>query len=160
MISETRTHVYVPASSAETSTFLGMQNRIMLTADHTGGAAGVVDISVLPGAGAPLHTNTREALIWYVVDGALTLQTEEGPVEMEQGAASFLPKGSTHTFVNTTDRVARALLICVPGGLEDFLLSLSGKLPAELPAGPPPAEAIDILVGTAERYGVKVHTQQ
>jgi quercetin dioxygenase-like cupin family protein len=141
----------------ETSKFLGMENRVLLTASETEGAAGVIDISIQPGAGAPLHTNTREALMWYVVDGLLTLQTEQGPVEVAAGSASFLPIGSTHRFLNRSETPARALLVCIPGGFEGFLLDLSGKLPADVPSGPPPPQATKVMVGTAEPYGVKLH---
>jgi quercetin dioxygenase-like cupin family protein len=141
----------------ETSTFLGMENRVLLTAGETAGAAGVIDISIQPGAGAPLHTNTREALLWYVIDGTLTFHTEEGSVEIAEGSATFLPKGAAQTFVNASDRPARALLVCVPGGFEGFLLELSGKLPADLPAGPPSPDAIEIIARTGERYGTVLH---
>ena len=141
----------------ETSTFLGMENRVLMTASETEGAVGVIDVSVQPGAGAPLHTNTREALIWYVMGGQLTLQTERGPVKVEAGSASFLPRGSTHRFENLTGTSARALLVCIPGGFEGFLLDLAGKLPANVPDGPPPPAAAEIMVGTAEPYGVRLH---
>jgi quercetin dioxygenase-like cupin family protein len=144
----------------ETSTFLGTENRVLLTASETDGAAGVIDISIQPGAGAPLHTNTREALVYYVIDGTLTFQTEEGPVQVAGGQASFLPKGHKQTFFNASDRLVRALLVCIPGGFEDFLLELSGKLPADVPAGPPPSDALETMVLTAERYGTKIHLEE
>lgn len=142
-----------------TSTFLGMENRVLLTAGETDGEVGVIDISIQPGAGAPLHTDTREALLWYVIDGTLTLQMEEGPAQLAEGHASFLPKGRRHTFVNASDRPVRALLVCIPGWFEGFLLELSGKLPADVPAGPPPPDALETIVRTAERYGVKHHLE-
>jgi quercetin dioxygenase-like cupin family protein len=141
----------------ETSTFLGTENRVLLTANETEGTVGVIDISLQPGAGAPLHTNTREALMWYVVDGVLTLQTEQGSVEIAAGSANFLPNGSTHRFVNRSESPARALLVCIPGGFEGFFLDLSGKLPADVPTGPPPPGATEVIVDTAEPYGVKLH---
>jgi quercetin dioxygenase-like cupin family protein len=144
----------------ETSTFLGMENSVLLTASETDGAVGVVDISIQPGASAPLHTNTRESLIYYVIDGTLTFQTEEGPVQVEEGQASFLPKGHKQTFLNASDRPARALLVCIPGGFEGFLLELSGKLPADVPAGPPPSDALETIVRTAERYGTEIHLEE
>lgn len=143
----------------ETSTFLGMENRVLLTASETEGAVGVIDISVQPGAGVPLHTNTRESLIWYAIVGQLTLQTEQGPVEIAAGSTSYLPPGSTHSFSNLSDNPARALLVCIPGGFEGFLLDLSGRLPTDVPAGPPPREAAEVMVGIAELYGVKLHLE-
>jgi quercetin dioxygenase-like cupin family protein len=144
----------------ETSTFLGMENRVLLKAGQTAGALGVIDISIQPGAGAPLHTNTRESLLWYVIDGTLTFQTEQGLVQTEEGSATFLPQGSKHTFVNASDHPVRALLVCVPGGFEEFLIELSGKLPAQLPAGPPSGDAIELIARTAERYGQIVHLDE
>jgi quercetin dioxygenase-like cupin family protein len=153
-------NVHVASANAETSTFLGTQNRILLKADQTDRSAGVVDILVQPGAGVPLHTNTREALIWYGIDGSMTLQTEDGPVDLAPGDAIFLPKGFTHAFANASDRPARALLVCLPGGFEGFLQDLSGRLPVEAPTGPPPQEAIEILTTTAERYGQVIHLER
>jgi mannose-6-phosphate isomerase-like protein (cupin superfamily) len=144
----------------QTSTFLGMENRVLLTSGETEGAVGVIDILIQPGAGAPLHTNTREALLWFVIDGTLTLQKEEGPVRVGQGSAIYLPKGATQTFANTSDRPVRALLVCMPGGFEGYLLELSGRLPADLPTGPPSPEATELIVRTAERYGSKVHVEE
>ncbi len=144
----------------ETSTFLGMENRVLLTGDDTQGAVGVIDISIQPGAGTPLHTNTREALLWYAIDGSLAIRTEEGPAQLAEGSAIFLPKGSTHSFANAADHPVRALLVCMPGGFEGFLLDLSGKLPVDVPVGPPPAEAMELIVSTAERYGQQVHLEE
>ncbi len=141
----------------ETSTFLGMENRVLLTSGETEGVAGVIDIVIQPGAGAPLHTNTREALLWFVIDGTLTLQKEEGPVRVGEGSAIFLPQGATHTFVNASERPVRALLVCMPGGFEGFLLELAGQLPTEAPTGPPTPDALEVMVSAAERYGQKVH---
>lgn len=152
-------NVYTPASSARTSTFLGMRNGVLLTRDDTAGAASVIEVEVQPGAGAPSHTNTREALIWYVVDGRLTLHTEDGVKELPQGSSAFLPNGSTHRFANTSDHPTRALLICVPGGLEGFFLDLAGRLPADVPAGPPPPEAGMVLQQVAQRYGMEIHAE-
>ena len=141
----------------ETSTFLGMENRVLLKSDETEGAAGVIDILIQPGAGAPLHTNTREALLWFVIDGTLNLVTEEGLEQVAAGQASFLPKGHKQTFVNATDDKVQALLVCIPGGFERFLLELSGKLPADVPAGPPSPDAIQLIDRIGERYGLIQH---
>ena len=150
-------NVHVGVDQRQTSTFLGMDNRVLLRAGHTDGLVGVVDIAVRPGAGAPLHTNTREALVWYGLEGTLVLETEDGRRPLGPGEAAFLPQGSAHTFMNTSDRPARALLVCVPGGLEEFLLALSGRLPTTASAGPPPPEVVETLATTAAAYGVIVH---
>jgi quercetin dioxygenase-like cupin family protein len=151
-------NVHVRADERRTSTFLGMDNHVLLGAGQTDGLLGVVDISVQPGAGSPPHTNTREALMWYGIAGTIVFDTENGPEALSPGDAVFLPKGGTHAFTNTSDREARALVLCLPGGFEDFLLELSGKLPTEVPAGPPTPESFETLVTTAARYDVVVQS--
>lgn len=151
-------NLHVDVKERQTSTFLGMDNHVLLRAEHTDGLVGIVDIVVQPGAGAPLHTNTREALVWYGIEGTLVLDTEDGPSALAPGDAMFLPKGRTHTFANRSDRPARALLVCVPGGFEELLLELSGKLPTTAPAGPPAPQTVETLVTTAARYDVIVHS--
>ena len=150
-------NVHVSVDQRQTSTFLGMDNHVLLGTGQTDGLVGLVDVSIQPGAGAPMHTNIREALVWYGIEGSIVVETEGGRTALAPGDAMFLPKGRTHAFANPTDRPARALLVCLPAGLEAFLLELSGKLPSEVPAGPPGPEVIETLATTAARYDVIVH---
>jgi quercetin dioxygenase-like cupin family protein len=151
-------NVRVSVDQRETSTFLGMDNHILLRRGQTDGLVGVVDITIQPGAGAPLHTNTREVLVWYGIEGTIALVTEDGPTVLSPGDAMFLPKGRTHAFSNPADGPARALLVCVPGGFEEFLLELSEQLPTDVPVGPPSPDAMATLASTAARYDVVVHS--
>ncbi|WP_158844074.1 cupin domain-containing protein [Saccharothrix deserti] len=151
-------NVHVSVNERQTSTFLGMDNHVLLGTGQTDGLAGVVEITIQPGAGAPLHTNTREALMWYVIEGTLALETEDGRTVLAPGDVMFMPKGRTHAFTNPSDYPARTLFVALPGGHEEFLLELSGKLPADVAAGPPAPDTIETLVTTAARYGIIVHT--
>ncbi len=136
---------------------LGTSNRILLRRDQTDGSISAVEITVPPGAGSPLHTNTREALTWCIVDGTLTFQRDDGPVEVGAGQSIFMPKGDTHAFANQTERPAKALLVCTPGGFEGFLVELGARLPAEVPPGPPPQEVLQAIAEIGDRYGVQHH---
>jgi quercetin dioxygenase-like cupin family protein len=141
----------------EESVFLGVSNRVL---SRRGGAPddiGLADVTVAPGGGAPRHTNTREAVTWYVLDGTMTFELNGEMVDAAEGAAVFFPQGATHTFLNRSDRPARALFVCTPGGFEGFLLELGGRLPEEAPAGPPSPEVIGVLTEVAERYGLQLH---
>lgn len=143
------------SDQSEVAVFLGMSNRILVRGEQTNGSLSAVEITVAPGAGSPLHTNTREALTWYVVDGTLTFQRPDGPVEVGTGELIFFPKGDTHAFMNQTDGPVTALLVCTPGGFEGFLLELGASLPSEVPAGPPPEQAVTAIAAVGERYGVQ-----
>lgn len=151
-------NVHISANDRQTSTFLGMDNHVLLRTEHTDGLVGAVDVSIQPGAGAPLHTNAREALMWYGIEGTIALDTEDGRTALAPGDAMFFPKGRTHAFTNLSDRPARALLVCLPAGFEEFLLELSGRLPTNVPAGPPAPDVSEALATTAARYDVIVHS--
>ena len=145
------------SDQTEVAVFLGTSNRILVRSDQTNGSLSAVEIMVAPGASSPLHTNTREALTWYVVDGTLTFQRHGGPVEVGVGELIFLPKGDTHAFMNQTDGPVTALLICTPGGFEGFLIELGATLPSGVPAGPTPEGAVTAIAAVGERYGVHHH---
>lgn len=142
---------------SEVAVFLGTSNRILVRGEQTGGSISAVEITVSPGAGAPLHTNTREALTWYIVKGKLTFQRDGGRVEVGAGELIFLPKGDTHAFINQAEMPATALLVCTPGGFEGFLLELGSMLPSHVPVGPPPQEALEVIAELGKRYGVRHH---
>lgn len=138
-------------------TFLGMRNRVLATADESDGAFAAVEITVPPGSGPPLHTNTREALGYYGLEGTLSFVTESGDRELGPGTFVSLRKGGTHTFANRGDGPARVLMFASPGGFERFFAEAARELPAEAPEGPPPPEAIAKLAEVSATYGMKLH---
>ena len=140
--------------------FLGMTNRLLASRDATDGSVSVVEITVGPGVGAPPHTNQREALTWYVLEGELTFFEGATPVTRRAGELIFMPADGVHTFLNQTDRDARALMICTPGGFEGFLVDVAAVLPDEAPAGPPPAEAMAAMERVGAQYGLILHLDQ
>ncbi len=137
--------------------FLGTSNRILARREQTDGSISAVEITVAPGAGSPLHTNTREALTWCIVDGTLTFRRGDRHVEVGAGEVIFMPKGDTHAFANRGERPAKALLLCTPGGFEGFLVELGAVLPPEAPTGPPSREVRHAITEIGDRYGVQHH---
>lgn len=140
-----------------TATFLGLRNEILATRDETDGSLSVVEITVPAGGGVPLHTNEREAITWYVLEGSLTFFHEGAQHSVGAGELISMPANSRHTFANSTDRKARALLICTPGGFEGFLAEMGEILPDEAPDGPPPPDAVGAMQTVGARYGLLLH---
>jgi len=149
--------IFVPSSGGDVAVLLGSSNRVLLSAEQSGGDVGLVEITLEPGSGSPPHTNTREALAWYVIEGSVTWELDGRQVDVAAGGAAYVPRDQAHSFVNRTDRPARVLLIGLPGGFEGFFLDLRGRLPEEIPAGPPPPEALATLSEVADRYGQQLH---
>lgn len=146
----------IESRTEEISTFLGMRNRVLISADETDGAFSAIEITVQPQVGPPLHTNTREALGYYGLEGVLSFVTEAGERELRPGGFVYLRKGGTHTFANKGDAPARALLIASPGGFERFFADAAAVFPAEPPDGPPPPELIAKLAEVSAKHGMSL----
>lgn len=146
-----------PREADEVYTILGMRNRVLATGDATDGAFGAVEITVPPGSGPPLHTNSRETLGYYGLEGTLSFVTESGDRELRPGSFVSLRRGGTHTFANNGDTPARALMINAPGGFERFFADAAKALPAEAPQGPPPPELVAKHREIGAAYGMEVH---
>lgn len=141
----------------QSAVFLGMTNEILVKSDDTDGSLSVVEITVPPGGGAPPHTNQREAVTWYVLEGELTFLHDGTSKALGAGELIFLPANEPHTFTNESDREARALMICTPGGFEGFLVDVSEVLPDEALQGPPPTAAVEAMQSVGSRYGLLLH---
>jgi quercetin dioxygenase-like cupin family protein len=147
---------HLQGDEGEVHQLLGVTHRILVGGAESDGAAAVVEVTVSPGAGSPPHIDRREALVWYVIDGAIDFETETGPVKLGAGGAIFLERDARHGFANSGGHPARALLLALPAGIEGFFRDAASVLPAEAPTGPPPAEVANALGDVAGRYGIEL----
>ena len=91
--------------------------RFLVTVSETGGRCAVFEATVLPGGGPPPHRHSREDESFYVIEGEITFQLEDGFVTAGSGAFVNMPIGTPHAFKNNTDRPATMLISCAPAGL-------------------------------------------
>ena len=107
---------------------------ILLRTEDSADAVAVVEVSVPPGwEGPPLHHHAFDET-FYVLDGELTFQLNDELATRTTGQLTFAPRDSIHTLANLTDRPARYLLICTPGGFERrFDPDLGGSISADKP---------------------------
>jgi mannose-6-phosphate isomerase-like protein (cupin superfamily) len=104
---------------------------IKLAAERTDGAVSVLELALPPGGGASFHRHSREHEILVVVEGLLRVEDDTEAVELRQGDLILIPCGTRHAFANPSESVVRALVVTVPGGLEQFFRDLeSGVDPA------------------------------
>jgi quercetin dioxygenase-like cupin family protein len=147
------------AEEAEVYDLGGAEHRILLDGQRTGGVAAVIEVIVLPGAGSPPHSDEREDLVWYVTEGTLEFDTDHGRVSLGSGGSLFCARGSRHAFENTGTQPAKAVMVAVPAGVEEFFRAAASVVPAGLPAGPPPPEAVAALADVARRHGIALDTR-
>ncbi len=144
--------VRLPGEGNTTSLF-GDSYTIKAAGGETGEALSVIEAELAPhSSGTPLHVNTREAENYYVLDGTLTFQLGESPVEAPAGSFVHIPKGVVHTHWNATGEAVRLLGIPAPAGFETFFAELA-ELMVAMPPGPPDMSQIGALY---ERFGLQV----
>jgi quercetin dioxygenase-like cupin family protein len=118
-----------------------------IRAEQTGGAYSILELTLPPGGGAPMHIHYREDEIFCVVEGQCEIQSAAGTSVAQPGAVVVLPKGIAHAFRNTGDSLTTLVITAVPGGLEGFFEEFS-RITADDPDAP--AKRAEI----AQRYQI------
>jgi quercetin dioxygenase-like cupin family protein len=139
------------AGEGESTWFLQNRMTVKAFAEDTGGAFGLVESRIAPGASPPLHVHRREDESFYVLEGRIRFRCADREVLAEPGSFVFLPRDIPHTFVVEGGQEARVLTLMTPGGGERFFLD-GGRTPQGPglpPAGPPDVVAMQ---RAAERY--------
>jgi quercetin dioxygenase-like cupin family protein len=95
-----------------------LTTNVLLRSEQTGGHVSVTEIAVPPhSAGPPLHTHDFDEA-FYMLEGELIFQVEDGLATKGAGELSFAPRNVPHTLANHGDAPARYLLVCTPAGFE------------------------------------------
>lgn len=134
--------------------FVGSLNRVITTAEETGGAFGLMEQWARRGFSPPTHVHHREDSALYVLDGNIRVRvgTEESTVTA--GQVAFLPRDVPHSFRVDSDN-AHFLELVTPGGFEQYHIDASD--PAEV-ASLPPEQPPDIarLLDAIVPYGAEI----
>jgi quercetin dioxygenase-like cupin family protein len=126
--------------------------RFLGTADSTGGAFSVVEVTEEPGSAAPLHVHHGEAEAFYVVEGEIELTCGGQTLHASAGDFVATPKDVPHKYAVAGDRAARVLLLFSRPGFEGFFAEGGSPLD-QPPTGPPEPEAMQRLLA---KYDLEV----
>src|SRR6266568_3753681 len=94
---------------------LGMLEVVKISGADTGGAYGLLEVTVRAGEGSPWHVHPDEDEWFYVLEGEFTVYVGE-----KRRSLAFGPKGVPHTFIGETNG-AKALIGFQPFHFEGFL---------------------------------------
>lgn len=123
----------------EATWFLQNRMTVKATAEVTGGAFGLVESRIAPGASPPLHVHHREDESFWVLEGRVRFRCGDADIVAGPGSFVFLPRDVPHTFIVEGEDEAHVLTLMTPGGGEGFFVE-GGRPPAGPglpPAGPP-----------------------
>lgn len=147
---------YAPSGSGPAYCGPGDQLTFLITGRETEGAFFLAEMSVAPGGGPPPHIHHRENESFRILEGTLTIQVGGNTITASAGDFAYLPRGIAHSFKNTGEVTAKALVLVTPAGLEDFFAE--GFEPTADRNAPPPVagpEMIARLLRTAPAYGLE-----
>jgi quercetin dioxygenase-like cupin family protein len=111
-------------SSTGQARFSGIEAEILLGGDAA--PFTVMDMTVVPGLGAPAHISFQEDKVFHVTEGVFLFLVGEDRVQAEPGDHILVAKGVTHSFSALGDSPAKMTLISTPAKHERFFLALSG----------------------------------
>lgn len=141
---------YVNTTDDQPVYFLGLPTLLRAAGPTTGGAFGLVEhLAMPPGFASPYHTHRLEDESFYVLEGSVAFVIDDVWTTVRAGGFVFGPRGIRHGFKVSGDAPARMLLLCTPGGFEQFVVQMSGPAPA------PPDMAK--LMSLAATYEIEIH---
>ncbi|GAB3557892.1 quercetin dioxygenase-like cupin family protein [Actinopolyspora lacussalsi] len=114
--------VHVPAGGGSTVWLNGDVYSVKIGQEGSSGNLGLLEASVPPGGGPPMHNHTYEDEAFYIVEGELEIYIGDQTVIGRSGDFVFIPRNTMHGFRNKGLHTARQLLIFTPGGFERFFL--------------------------------------
>jgi quercetin dioxygenase-like cupin family protein len=147
----------VHRDEGEKLSFFGSLTWIKATGEQTGGALGLIEHVIPPGAGSPWHVHHNEDESFYVIEGELLFIVGQEQQRIIAGPGTFVfgPREIPHGFRNDGPAPARMLLAATPAGFEQFVLALAepAPVPGFGPAGPPDMER---LMAEAAKANVEI----
>ena len=139
---------YVNTTDEPPIYFLGLPTILRATGQTTNGAFGLVENLMPPGFASPYHTHHLEDEAFYVLEGDMAFVCDGDWTIAGPGTYVFGPRNIPHGFKVLGDAPARMLLLCAPGGFDQFVVEMSEPTPA------PPDMAR--LMAVAAKYRVDI----
>jgi quercetin dioxygenase-like cupin family protein len=103
----------------------GIEMRVLLTTDATGGAISVIMAWHKPGEGPPDHVHFSQEEIFFIVEGTYEATLDGQTSTVGPGTIVFIPRNVVHRFKNVGDTTARMLDWSLPGGQDRYFKAVS-----------------------------------
>lgn len=121
--------LFVPAGRGTVQNVLGTRHVNKALPADTRGTFSLIEITLPPRMGPPMHTHARDSEAFYILSGEITFETPDGAVTGTVGDVCVLPAGGTHAFRNDGDTPAQALVVIAPGAdAERFFTEIDARV--------------------------------
>lgn len=130
--------------------FLDTLMTVHVSGAQTGGDYALLECLAPAGHMPPPHVHAEDGEGFLILDGELTVHTEEGSTTLAPGDGLHAPAGRPHTIEVTSDKPCRWLVVSAPAGFEEFVREFGEPAARdELPVmdGPPDVERLTRVAG-------------
>src|SRR5262244_2024815 len=102
----------------------GLDMRVLLTTEATGGAISVLMAWHKPGEGPPDHVHFGQEEMFFVLEGSYELTVDGQTTTAGAGTIVFIPRNVVHRFKNVGDTTACMLDWSLPGGQDHYFQAI------------------------------------
>nr|WP_237539854.1 cupin domain-containing protein [Streptomyces sp. SID4917] len=144
--------IHVPAGEGPSVWLSGDVYTVKLSHEESDGVLTLMEASVPPGGGPPLHIHADADEAFYLLSGELEISAHGRAYAVRPGDFVFIPRGTAHRFRNNGVHTARQLLLFSPSGVDRFFLEAGQEAEPGTPPPPPEAEDLAQVASIGERY--------
>jgi mannose-6-phosphate isomerase-like protein (cupin superfamily) len=112
------------AEQAEAIHPFGIDMKVMIGGEHTGGSFSAITAYIRPGEGPPPHLHRDRDEYFYVLEGTYKLTVGDTEATVGPGAMVFVPRGTVHAFTNTAGSDGKLLEWTIPGSNGDYFRAM------------------------------------
>jgi len=103
----------------------GLDMKVLLTTEATGGAISVIVGRHKPGEGPPDHVHFTQEEVFFILEGTYELTVGGQTATAGPGTIVFIPRSVVHRFKNVGDTTACMLDWSLPGGQDRYFKAIS-----------------------------------
>jgi quercetin dioxygenase-like cupin family protein len=117
--------IIVPPEQAPVIRAFGLNMKVLLSTEATGGAVAVLMAWHKPGEGPPDHVHFSQDEIFFVVEGTYELTVGDQTSLAGPSTIVFIPRNVVHRFKNVGETTACLLDWGLPGGQDRYFKAIS-----------------------------------
>ena len=132
----------VSTEGGDTIKPFGLEMKVLLSTEDTGGAFSALYVVHQPGEGPPPHVHYNQEEYFFVIEGTYEITVGEITQTAGPGTMVFIPRDFVHTFKNVGDTPAKQLDWTLPGGQDRYFREIHAMGKGDAGFGPDMMERI------------------